>query len=124
MRHTGSAQELEVRRRLAVRMLVAGKGVTEVAGYWSLPLVGGRHDLDRLVKCDQEEGTPDCTKSERDGSHGRNNPFYGVQSALMLNNFAERTMRHVIVGRWNWLFAGSDSGGKYGGHHLQPGRHL
>lgn len=32
MRPTGSAQELEVRRRLAVGMLVAGKGVTEVAG--------------------------------------------------------------------------------------------
>lgn len=28
------------------------------------------------------------------------------------NNFAERAMRHVVVGRKNWLFAGSDSGGK------------
>lgn len=28
------------------------------------------------------------------------------------NNFAERAMRHVVVGRCNWKFAGSDSGGK------------
>ncbi|MCA9445298.1 MAG: IS66 family transposase, partial [Candidatus Omnitrophica bacterium] len=28
------------------------------------------------------------------------------------NNFAERAMRHVVVGRLNWKFAGSDSGGK------------
>ncbi|MCA9448930.1 MAG: IS66 family transposase [Candidatus Omnitrophica bacterium] len=27
------------------------------------------------------------------------------------NNFAERAMRHVVVGRLNWKFAGSDSGG-------------
>ena len=28
------------------------------------------------------------------------------------NNFSERAMRHVVVGRANWKFAGSDSGGK------------
>jgi hypothetical protein len=28
------------------------------------------------------------------------------------NNFAERAMRHVVIGRRNWIFAGSDSGGK------------
>lgn len=28
------------------------------------------------------------------------------------NNFAERAMRPVVLGRKNWLFAGSDSGGK------------
>lgn len=27
------------------------------------------------------------------------------------NNFSERAMRHVVVGRLNWKFAGSDSGG-------------
>jgi hypothetical protein len=28
------------------------------------------------------------------------------------NNFSERAMRHFVVGRNNWKFAGSDSGGK------------
>ena len=28
------------------------------------------------------------------------------------NNFSERAMRHVVVGRCTWKFAGSDSGGK------------
>lgn len=28
------------------------------------------------------------------------------------NNFSERAMRHVVVGRNNWKFAGSDAGGK------------
>jgi transposase len=30
----------------------------------------------------------------------------------MMNNSSERAMRHVVVGRCTWKFAGSDSGGK------------
>ena len=52
MRPTGSAQELEVRRRLAVRMLKAGKGVTEVAG-----LVGcAQSSVSRWKKALEEGG--------------------------------------------------------------------
>jgi hypothetical protein len=35
-----------------------------------------------------------------------------MQSAEVVNNWAEREMKRVAIGRKNWLFAGSDNGGK------------
>ena len=36
-------------------------------------------------------------------------PFQGTH-----NNGAERSLRHIVVGRNNWLFYGSDQGGRTG----------
>ena len=37
--------------------------------------------------------------------------FLEVKDMPPYNNFAERAMRRVVIGRRNWMFAGSDSGG-------------
>ncbi len=37
--------------------------------------------------------------------------FLDDGSVSLDNNASERAMRHVVIGRKNWMFAGSESGG-------------
>ena len=67
------------------------------------------HNFKSLV---QEEPTASIgQKSDGGGVPLCVGPVGGAH-ALCFNNAAERAIRPVVLGRKNWLFAGSDAGGK------------